>query len=722
MGNHKKQGIKSLCDNILKTDFNQLSNSLYNVIPTASALGVQFGDVTAALAVMTAQGTPTAVATTQMRQLFVELSKDGGKAAEMFEKLAGKSFQQFIAEGGNVNDALEIMGEGAKKNNVQIQDLFGSVEAGNAAIALYDNEGFVTALDEMAAAAGATDKAYAQMDQGVDRSLERIKVLFANLKLDIGKELGPLAEEELTKLADKLREVDWAEVIRQAKEFGQKVLPPLRDALVKIGEVLSKLTGEQIAWGVGLFAAAAALAPIFLVLSSVFTVLGGVTSGIGTFIGFAKGLSPVMKGIGKSGGLLSKAFSKIGKVFGVLSKAFMGIVKIGRIVMVAFAGISAPVWGIIAAVAAVIAIGVLLYKNWDVVKAKAQEIWGSIKELFVSVVDSTKERFELFKSIVKLVVESVVEFFTNLKDNTVEIFTTVYNKLSEIWTNVKTTISDAVTSVVEFVTTAWDNIVEKTTTIFNGIKSFFELVWIIMLMRIRNVVTTIYQVVTEKWTSIKTKTTEIFDKVKSFVSGVWENIKTNTKTAVENIRSSAVQKFTDLKDGIAKKLEEGKTKVEEIWKKIKEGFSLTNLKEIGKNVIQGLIDGMTGMKDAVWDKAKEIAGSIEKAAKSILGIKSPSRVMKNNVGKWIPLGIAEGIEANMNPLRQATEKMTNATMPNMSGFNPIIPEAGSRGIASISNTNTTNYAPNITINSNDPHAVFREQERLMRRIKFQGGI
>jgi TP901 family phage tail tape measure protein len=47
-----------------KTNFEELSASLFQVIPTAASLGVNFGDITAALASMTAQGTPTRVATT----------------------------------------------------------------------------------------------------------------------------------------------------------------------------------------------------------------------------------------------------------------------------------------------------------------------------------------------------------------------------------------------------------------------------------------------------------------------------------------------------------------------------------------------------------------------------------------------------------------------------------------------------------------------------------
>jgi len=182
-----------------KTDFTQLSQSLFNVIPTASALNVAFGDVTAGLATMTAQGTPTSVATTQMRQLLVELSKAGGATAKVFEETAGVSFKEFIAQGGNVQGALAIMEQAAGESGVGINDLFGSVEAGNAALALTGKgaDSFANNLAQMAGSAGATEAAFDTMNQGLGRSIERLKSFGATALLQIGESLSPLADSVL---------------------------------------------------------------------------------------------------------------------------------------------------------------------------------------------------------------------------------------------------------------------------------------------------------------------------------------------------------------------------------------------------------------------------------------------------------------------------------------------------------------------------------------------
>ncbi len=178
-----------------KTTFEELSASLFNVVPTAAGLGVGFEDITAALAAMTAQGVPTSVATTQLRQLFVELSKESSKTAGVFEEWAGETFAEFIAGGGNVAQALAIMGEGAADNGVAIQDLFGSVEAGSAALTLTSSEAFVNDLAAMGEASGATDAAFTRMDQGLARTWERIKVRFSTAAVDVGERLAPIVGE-----------------------------------------------------------------------------------------------------------------------------------------------------------------------------------------------------------------------------------------------------------------------------------------------------------------------------------------------------------------------------------------------------------------------------------------------------------------------------------------------------------------------------------------------
>ena len=194
-----------------KTTFEEMSASLFQVTPTAAALGVKFGDVTAALASMTAQGVPTSVATTQLRGLFVELSKEGTKTSDVFSKISGKSFKEFIAGGGNTQQALSMLAKYAGKTNVGINDLFGSVEAGGAALALTGKgtETFTKNLAAMAESGGATDAAFEQMNTGLGPLIDKFKAFAEVFLIEIGTKVAPVIEK-LVDFFDKNRAAAYA--------------------------------------------------------------------------------------------------------------------------------------------------------------------------------------------------------------------------------------------------------------------------------------------------------------------------------------------------------------------------------------------------------------------------------------------------------------------------------------------------------------------------------
>ena len=176
-----------------KTTFGEMSSSMYQALPPFAALGLEFGNLTAAAAALTSQGVPTAQTMTQLRQLALELSKDGGKAAETFERLSGKSFKQFIAEGNNLQDALEIMAKGAAGMGVGINDLFSSVEAGNAALGLTGKGAakFTSELEAAADAAMATADAAAIMSGSLEQQEALARAAKEEFKLLIGEALEP---------------------------------------------------------------------------------------------------------------------------------------------------------------------------------------------------------------------------------------------------------------------------------------------------------------------------------------------------------------------------------------------------------------------------------------------------------------------------------------------------------------------------------------------------
>ena len=86
--------------------------------------------------------------------------------------------------------------------------------------------------------------------------------------------------------------------------------------------------------------------------------------------------------------------------------------------------------------------------------------------------------------------------------------------------------------------------------------------------------------------------------------------------------------------------------ITDIIPNIVDTLSEIDLRQIGKDIIQGLIDGIASMAGALWQKAQDIADSIKDTISGALDIHSPSRVMME-IGKNTVQGLTEGIDQHM---------------------------------------------------------------------------
>ena len=180
-----------------KTTFDELGAALFNVVPTAASFGVGLDQVSAALAVTTAQGVPTKIATTQLRQAFVEAGKESTKLAKTIKERTGKSFSQLIKEGKPVHRIFQDLREDMPEDD--FRNLFSSVEAANAALLITGDaaERVDDALAEMSTSAGATDKAFATVADTATFRMQKAMNLMRNVLLEIGIALLPALVEVL---------------------------------------------------------------------------------------------------------------------------------------------------------------------------------------------------------------------------------------------------------------------------------------------------------------------------------------------------------------------------------------------------------------------------------------------------------------------------------------------------------------------------------------------
>jgi TP901 family phage tail tape measure protein len=339
-----------------KTTFSELSQAMFQVAPTASGLGIKFGEVTSAIASVTAKGVPTKIVTTQMRAMLVELSKSSTKVSQVFKRISGKSFPEFIKGGGSMEQALNMIREKADKAGVQLADIFSSVEAGAIAMNLTGENAsdYASALRETEKASGASKTAFDKMADSAsfdyDKSISGLKAT----SITIGEQLLPMVSGVTRKLAGFMGMI--SNFIKEN--------PNLSHAIIVTTAVL-----------------------------------GVLLTGLGTF-GFIAG--SIVSG------------------FTALSAGFVALAGALGFSTVSFSAFTASVWASTVAILAnpitwivvgVVALGVAIYKlikNWDAVKE-------AVTNAFISAYNSVAEFYNKYRGIIAVLALPLLPFILAVK-------------------------------------------------------------------------------------------------------------------------------------------------------------------------------------------------------------------------------------------------------------------------------------------------------------------
>jgi len=217
------------------TTVNDLGSRLALVTPVAASAGTSFEQVGAALGVMTAIGTPTAIAITYLKQAINEMSKQGTVAAKALGEAAKEagytetSFTALMKSGLDIGEVLALLSAYAEKSGRSVKDLFGSIEAGAGALQIVSNlEKFARNLAENFQDLDVVGDAYAKVIAALNEQVGLLKVNFTNLRGSIGEVLAPSVlvvvghmrkwVERNQELLNQKMEV-WAENLANATSF-----------------------------------------------------------------------------------------------------------------------------------------------------------------------------------------------------------------------------------------------------------------------------------------------------------------------------------------------------------------------------------------------------------------------------------------------------------------------------------------------------------------------
>lgn len=449
--------------NLGKTTVDELSESMGKVIPIAQASNYKIEELSTAYAVLTVNGIKTAEAGTYLKAMLSELSKSGTDVDKALRELAGKGFAELKAEGKPTTEILKMLDEYAKKNGKSLKDMFGSIEAGTAALVLSAEDGkqYNEFLDQMNNSAGATQDAVNKMDAS---PLEQFKKALNELK-NAGIELGTHFIPIVTEIAKQISQI--------AKSFSG----------------LSDETKATILKLVGFVA-----------------ILGPLISVIGSGIAMFANLSALFSSLSASA---AAAGTTIGAIVGPVGWAILAIVALGVAIATNFGGIRDAIFSVMQSIQSII------MSIWNSIMF----IWNNnlfgIQNITMGIFNSIKTYIEYFVGVIRITFEIFALAFQGDWEG-------VWNKVKELftltWETIKALLKNFLNTIVDTIINLGFNLLNAAYKTFLAIKKGFENAW-------TNITAWLQRVKSEPGKVISEAATSLYNAGRSILNSLWNGLK-----------------------------------------------------------------------------------------------------------------------------------------------------------------------------------------------------
>lgn len=191
-----------------------------------------------------------------------------------------------------------------------------------------------------------------------------------------------------------------------------------------------------------------------------------------------------------------------------------------------------------------------------------------------------------------------------------------------------------------------------------------------------------YPVIMEKgWELIKNLASGIINNLPAIISAAVEAVVKFIYTVASHlpeILEQGMKILAELVVGIVKAIPKLVEAIPQIFSNIKSTLSTFDWAGLGKDLIEGIKNGIVGAAGLIKEAALEAASSAFNGVKEFFKIGSPSKLMADKIGKFLPAGVAVGIKDNMSPLMSAMSDITATA----SGYGGSVATAAGRRYAS----------------------------------------
>ncbi len=341
--------------------------------------------------------------------------------------------------------------------------------------------------------------------------------------------------------------------------------------------------------------------------------------------------------------------------------------------------------------------------GWEEAKENMIAVWNNITEAASEIWNSITSIISNYLLNMRM---AVLNIWIGLKTSIITIWTDLSAKAGEIWTNITAFFSQTWENIKQTSAQTWENIKQTTINIWEGLKIWFF-----------TTIDNIKNGVIDGWNNLKQGTVDTFNATVQWSKDTWTNFKQWIVDLVVGIKDGAINGWENLKQGTINTFNNLVQGAKNAWNNLTRSVSdtVSNVKqtfedlkhvdlfEIGQNIIQGLINGITDKFNKLKETMFNMADNIKKWTQKQLRIFSPSRWMRDMIGKNIVLGVVAGIDQEKGTLDKSVKKMTDlpTELPDFSVTGRYISQQESQASKSDkNNSNATTTFGGDTFNIN----------------------
>lgn len=241
------------------------------------------------------------------------------------------------------------------------------------------------------------------------------------------------------------------------------------------------------------------------------------------------------------------------------------------------------------------------------------------------------------------------EMGTNFLNNVVSFFTQLPGKVLQF-------ITSAFNNVQTWATNMVNKAREMGTNFINNVVSFFT-----------QLPGKVLQFITSAFNNVQTWATNMVNKAREMGTNFINNVVSFMQQLPGKIKQYLDSAINNLKTWVTQMGQKGKEAVQSLIDNVKSAASgiADKVKSIGSDIVSGVWNGIKAAKDTFVSNVKSFFSGIVDGVKDALGIGSPSKVFRDEIGKWLPPGVVQGFEAAMPSAMKAIQKDLNKGIDNI---------------------------------------------------------